>query len=61
MPILFMQRKMSLEEAQEENEKLDIELSIQQKRVAIAKLKEAGLSKENFSSWRSLWHWYKTH
>ena len=56
-----MQRKMSLEEAQEENEKLDIELSIQQKRVAIAKLKEAGLSKENFSSWRSLWHWYKTH
>ena len=61
MPIPFLQRKKTLDESQEENERLDMELSITQKRVAIAKLKEAGLKKEDFGSWRAIWRWVKEH
>lgn len=54
-------RKQTLEEAQSTNETLDIELSIEQKKAAIRKLKEAGLNTRSFGSWREILHWVKTH
>jgi len=55
-----VEHKRTLEEAQEENERLDVELSVAQKRAAIAKLKENGLSGKSFGwNWRAIWAWFK--
>ena len=53
------QRKPTLEEAQEEDARLDIELSIEQKKAALRKLKEAGLSPKSFGSWRAIINWLR--
>lgn len=55
-------RSKSLDELQEENERAEVELSLAQKRAAIKKLKEAGLSGKSFGwDWRAIWQWFKTH
>lgn len=58
----FPWSKKTLEEAQEENERLEIEYSVEQKRAAIRKLKAAGLTGESFGwNWRSIMNWFKNH
>lgn len=54
-------RKKDIEELQEENERADVELSVEQKKLAIKKLKAAGLSTKSFGSWREILNWLKTH
>jgi len=54
-------RRKTKEELQEDDERLDIELSVAQKRAALKKAKEYGVSRSNFGSWREFWHWFKTH
>ncbi len=56
-------RNKSIEERQEENERLDIELSIEQKRALMRKLKADGLSvnKTFGGSMRAAWLWFKSH
>jgi hypothetical protein len=61
MPLPW-ERKRTLEEVQAENERLDVELSVEQKRAAIKKLKENGLTPKSFGgSWQSIIKWLKTH
>ncbi len=63
------QKEKTLEELQAENESLKVKdqnaglsLSIAQKRLAMQKMKEAGLHMSDFGgSWEKLWHWFKTH
>jgi hypothetical protein len=62
---------MTLAELEDETDKLEAEdenlgreLSITQKKVAIAKLKERGLKPSHFGvplDWRRIWAWLKTH
>ena len=60
MPIPFISRQPTLEEAQEKNAKLDVELSIAEKQAAIAKLKEAGLTPKSFGgNWRAILNWLR--
>jgi hypothetical protein len=70
MNFAFAKRKRSLEELQEENERANLEYSIEQKRAMISRLHQAGLSnsqiKRNFSVGNKLdlnkaWEWFKTH
>jgi len=69
----FKQKK-SLAELEEETEQLEAEdkrvgkeLSIVQKRQAIAELKARGLQPKHFGdtsssfTWKKIWHWLKTH
>jgi hypothetical protein len=59
----------SLEELQEQNEKMqvkakntELQLSIAQKNMALQKLKEAGLSPSSFdNSWKKIMGWVKGH
>ena len=45
-----------------ENENLGTQLSIAQKKVAIAKLKQAGLTPKHFNfDWSKILQWLKTH
>lgn len=70
----LFKRQKSLSEEQEDRERLDAEdetlsvkLSIAQKRVAIKRLKERGLTPKHFgdtslgSTWQKIWQWLKTH
>ena len=58
----FWKPSRTLEESQEDNERLEVELSIEQKRAAIKKLKESGLTPKSFGgSWRSILAWLRTH
>jgi hypothetical protein len=65
----FWKSKPSLVELEEEtehleaeNKKTSVELSVAQKREAIARLKERGLSPKNFSfDFRRILNWLKTH
>ncbi len=63
MPVsLPWQHQKSFEEAQEEDERLGVELSIEQKRAAIRKLKQAGLTGKSFGwNWASIKEWLRTH
>lgn len=49
------------EQKEAENKLVDNELSLAQKRVAIAQLKERGLSPKHFPDWDSIIKWLKTH
>lgn len=68
MPSIF-KREKSLSELEDETERLegedkrlDAELSVAQKRFAIAKLKERGLSPKHFNfDFKKIWQWLKTH
>lgn len=61
MPSLWSKEK-TLEELQEEDEKSGVELSIEQKKAALKKLKENNLSGKSFGwNWKSIWNWFKTH
>jgi hypothetical protein len=52
----------SLEELQSEDETASVELSIAQKRAAIAKLKANGLTPKSFgNSWANIRAWLKSH
>ena len=53
--------KKTLEQAQEENEELEVELSIEQKKAAIRKLKEAGVNPKSFTSWSAVRDWLRKH
>jgi len=63
---LFKQNQ-TLAELEEQDEKLDVELSVAQKRAAIAQLKQRGLSPQHFgdtakpSTWQRIIDWIKTH
>ncbi len=60
MPLF--KRKRTLEEAQEEDERLNVDLSIEQKRAAIKRLKEAGLTGKSFGwNWSAIKEWLRTH
>jgi phage gp16-like protein len=61
-------KKKSIDELEEEtenleaeNRKADQELSIEEKRVAIAQLKARGLKPSHFPSWSAIIQWLKTH
>jgi len=58
---LFKKEK-SLAELEEEDEKLEVELSVTQKRQAIAELKKRGLTPKHFSfDFKRIINWLKTH
>ena len=65
----FLKREKTLAEIEEEtekeqavNRKLDVELSIAQKKAAIQRLKEAGLTPKSFGgNWKRIFNWIKTH
>ena len=62
MPIPFLNRQRTLEELQADNERAEVELSVAQKRAAIAKLKENGLTGKSFGwDWKRIWVWFKNH
>lgn len=62
MPTLPWQKQKTLDELQSENERLEVEYSVEQKRAAIRKLKENGLSPKSFGfNWSSIMSWLKTH
>jgi hypothetical protein len=68
-PLPFLKQKRTIDEVEEETEELEAqnreaeqELSLAQKKVAIAKLKERGLTPSHFSfDWRKIRDWLKTH
>lgn len=65
----IFQREKSLSEIEEETEQLEAEnkranqeLSLAEKKVAIAQLKERGLTPKHFSfNWAAIKNWLKTH
>jgi hypothetical protein len=65
----FGQKKKSIDELEENTEQLeaenrekDQELTLEQKKLAIAKLKERGLTPGHFQwNWASIQAWIKTH
>ncbi len=64
MKLPLMGSKKSLSELEEEDETATVELSIAQKRTAIARLKENGLTPKHFGNppdWRRIWNWLKAH
>ena len=69
MTFLFNKRQKSLSEIEESSDKLNAEdeqlgtqLSIAQKRAAIAKLKERGLTPKHFNfDYKKIIQWIRTH
>jgi len=65
MPLydIFGKKKKSLEELQEENDRLEMELSVEQKNAMLAKLRANGLTvKKDFGGrLTDAWRWFKTH
>ena len=69
MKLPFMSSKKSQDELEEEaeykraeNESLEQELTATQRRVAIARLKENGLSPKHFGmDWKRILQWIKEH
>ena len=62
MPFGLFEQKKSISELQEENERLDAELSVKQKQELIKKLKGHGLSLKDFSgSIKSAINWIRQH
>lgn len=58
----FLKSEKSLTDLEEENEKLEVELSVAQKRSAIAQLKERGLTPKHFGfNWKHILSWLKEH
>ncbi len=60
MPLPWQSHK-TLEEAEEERERLDIELDIEQKKALKRKLKAEGVSIKSFGSLRAAWNWFRSH
>ena len=59
---LGMGKKKTVDELQTENEQADLELSLTQKRAAIEKLKQAGLTPKSFGGrWKEIRNWLRTH
>ena len=62
MPTLPWQHKPTLDEALSENEQLEVQLSIEQKKAAIRKLKQNGLTTRSFGdNWAAIRNWLRTH
>lgn len=60
----FFKKEKTLSELEEEDEKLEVELSVTQKRQAIAELKKRGLKPKHFGNppdFKRIWNWLKTH
>ena len=64
----MFKKQPTIEEMEEETENLEVqnrradgEMSLLQKKVAIARLKEQGLSPKNFLDWKSIRDWLRTH
>ncbi len=64
----FGEKQKTIDELEEETENLeaqnrraDGEMTLLQKKVAIARLKEQGLSPKHFPDWASIKQWLKTH
>lgn len=62
MKIPFINREKSLSDLQEEDEKLSVEYTVEQKRAAIRELKKRGVDPKSFG-WNisSIISWLKTH
>lgn len=55
-------KQRSLEDAQAEDEALQVEYSIEQKKAAIRKLKQQGLTGKQFGwNWSSIMSWLRSH
>lgn len=59
-------RRKTMTELEDENEHLEMELSVAQKRQALKELSKRGLSREHFGrdepgTWRKIIQWLKTH
>jgi hypothetical protein len=64
----FLKKKKTIDEMEEDTEELEVEnrekdqeLSLEQKRVAIAELKQRGLKPSHFPSWDAIKKFLKTH
>lgn len=63
----FMQRQKSMEELEEENDREEIQLSIAQKKAAIAELNARGMSVRDFKqkrggiSWSGIMNFLRNH
>ncbi len=64
MPLPFIGKRQTLEDATEENERLkvqaeneDLKFTIAQRQAMAQKLKDAGLTKKSFGSWTAVWRW----
>jgi|CryBogDrversion2_5_1035270.scaffolds.fasta_scaffold294037_1 hypothetical protein len=62
----FAKKPKTLDEEQEEDDRLTVEHSIWQKKAAIAELKRRGQDANNFKeggkfNWSKIWTWLKTH
>jgi hypothetical protein len=62
MPIPFIQREKTIDELQDEEERTNLQYSIEQKRAAIREAKKRGVSLKSFGgSFSSLIKWLKEH
>ncbi len=60
--MVFSRRGKTLEELQEEDESLTSEVSIAEKKAAVRRLKQEGLSPKHFGfNWSAIKEWVKTH
>ncbi len=58
----WLKKEKSLEELEEENERVSQELSLAQKQAAIKRLKQAGLTPKSFGNrWSAILAWLKSH
>lgn len=58
---MFGKEQKTPEQLKEEDERLDIELSVAQKKAVLAKLRANNLSVSDMGGWKRAWHWFKTH
>jgi hypothetical protein len=59
--IPFFHKEKSLSELQEEDDKLNTEYTIEQKKAAIRELKKRGVDPKAFNGIGSIINWLKTH
>lgn len=49
------------ERLETENEYLDTQLTHEEKKAALAKMRANGLNFKSFGSWKAAWEWFKKH
>ncbi len=64
---LFGSNKKSMEELQQENERLEVEYSVEEKKAMIRELRQRGQDPQHFKdgkggiNFSKVWAWLKTH
>lgn len=61
LPSMPWNKTRTLDELQSENERLEVEYSVEQKKAAIRKLKALGVEKSSFGSWAAVMNFLKNH